>query len=415
MRIIGKPHRKASAIRVTVPADWILVVLLSGIFSRPALPCPQSQVQRLYEEAQAARARGDLAAAERSYLEVIRRGPGVANAYHNLGIVYFMERKYADAAAALEKATRLEPGLAEAYAMLGLTRYELYEPEKAAAAFRSALRLNPQDSNALLYLAKSQLQQRDYRAAAKTFQSLAESKPDDPEVLYGLSLAHMKLMLEGVNRLGEVAPHSYQFFLLLAQDAETRGDDATALKNLEEAVRVKPDATGVHYALGSVLARLGKYDEAERELRRELEINANDSLALWKLGELLLRSNPQEAREVLERGVRLNSELPQLVLAYGRALARTGDTERAVEQFRRVVQLAPEEDSVHYHLAAAYRRLGRSEESKAELARFEELAKKKSERRQVTARQLIELSRDAQEAADALEPSFSPAREPAHH
>ena len=104
-----------------------------------------------------------------------------------------------------------------------------------------------------------------------------------------------------------------------------------------------------------------------------------------------------------------------MVLAYGRALARTGDTERAVEQFRRVVQLAPEEDSVHYHLAAAYRRLGRSEESKAELARFEELAKKKSERTQVTARQLIELSRDAQEAADALEPSFSPAREPAHH
>jgi tetratricopeptide (TPR) repeat protein len=167
--------------------------------------------------------------------------------------------------------------------------------------------------------------------------------------------------------------------------------------------------------LGNILGRLGKYDEAERELRRELEINANDSLALWKLGELLLRTNPQEARELLERGVRLNSELPQLVLAYGRALARTGDTEKAVEQFRRIVQLAPEEDSVHYHLSAAYRRLGRIEESKAELAYFEKLAKKKSERRQETARQLIDLSREAQEAGVELEPSFSPAREPAHH
>jgi tetratricopeptide (TPR) repeat protein len=412
---MGKPRRKASAIRVTLPADWIVAVVWLGILSRPAVPRPQSDVQRLYQEAQGARARGDLETAERNYLEVIHRAPQMANAYHNLGIVYFMERKYLDAAAALEDATKLKPGLAEAYAMLGLTYYELYEPERALSAFRSALRLNPRDSNALLYLGKSQLQQRDYRSAAKTFENLAASRPGDPDVLYGLSLAHMKLMLDAVNRLGEVAPHSYQFFLLLAQDAETRGDDEAALKNLKEAVRVKSDAIGVHYALGSVVARLGKYDEAEGEFRRELKVNANDPLALWKLGELLLRTNPPEAREILERGVRLNPELPQLVLVYGRALARTGDTEKAITQFRRVVQLAPEEDSVHYHLAAAYRLLGRSEESKAELARFQELAQKKSERGRETARQLIELSREAQAAGDELEPSFSPTREPAHH
>lgn len=394
---------------------WIVAGVGVSLTLQPTHGGAQSGVQQLYEEAQAARARGDLPAAEANYLEVVRRAPRMANAYHNLGIVYFMERKYRDAAAALERAAKLNPALAEAHAMLGLAYYELYEPEKAAAAFQSALRLNPRDSNALYYLGKSQLQQRDYRAAAKIFEKLAESKPNDPDVLYGLSLAYMKLMLEGVNRLGEVAPRSYQFFLLLAQDAEARNDEEAALKNYQEAIRIKPNAIGMHYALGSVLARLGKYEEADREFRRELEINSNDSLALWKLGELLLRTNPQEAREVLERGVQLNPDLPQIVLAYGRALARTGETEKAVDQFRRVVRLAPEEDSVHYHLANAYRRLGRSEEAKAELARFEELARKKSERKLEAARQLIELSREAQEAAAEPEPGFSPAREPSHH
>src|SRR2546426_2316688 len=42
-------------------------------------------------------------------------------------------------------------------------------------------------------------------------------------------------MLETFNRLGEVAPHSYQAWLLLAQDAEARGDDESALKNYREA------------------------------------------------------------------------------------------------------------------------------------------------------------------------------------
>src|SRR2546427_10180333 len=64
------------------------------------------------------------------------------------------------------------------------------------------------------------LQMRDYRAAARTLEKFAESKPDDPDVLYNLSLVYMKQMLGTVNRLGEVAPQSYQFSLLLAQDAE---------------------------------------------------------------------------------------------------------------------------------------------------------------------------------------------------
>jgi len=374
----------------------------------------QSQVQQLYEEAQLARARGDLSRSEQLYLEVIRRSPQLVNAYHNLGIVYFMQKKYLDSATMLQKAVKLNPQLAGAHVMLGLAYYELFEPEKAAASLRAALRMNPADINALLYLGKSQLQARDYRAAANTLEKLKELKLKDPDVLYNLSLAYMKLMLETFNRLGEVAPHSYQAWLLLAQDAEARGDDESALKNYREASRTKPDAAGTHYALGSVDARLGKYDEAAEEFKKELQVNSNDSLALWKLGELSLRTNPQEAREYLERAVSLNPELPQAVLAYGRALARAGETEKAVQQFQRVLKLAPEEDSVHYHLAHAYRRLGRNEESKVEMARFEELAKKKSQSTWELAHQLIEMSREAKENAGDPEPDFSPSRDPAH-
>ncbi len=375
----------------------------------------EAEVQQLYREAQAARERGDLKLAEQKYLEVIGRAPQLANAYHNLGIVYFMQRRYHDSVAVLEKAAGMDPHGAAVYVMLGLAHYELYQPEKAIAALRTALRLNPTDGNALLYLGKSLVQRKDYRAAARTLEKLAPSKPHDPEVLYNLSLAYMKLMLESLNRLGEVSPHSYQVSLLLGQDAEARGNDDTAIQHYQEAIRAKPEAVGAHYALGSALARLGRYDEAAKEFRKELGVNGNDSLALWKLGEISLLSDPQKARLYLERAVNLNPELPQVVLAYGRALARLGETKKAVEQFVRVVQLAPEEDSVHYLLAKAYRQLGRERERELELARFEELAKKKSERRMEMARQLIELTRAAQEQKEDPEPGFEPSREPLPH
>src|SRR2546430_10161227 len=39
--------------------------------------------------------------------------------------------------------------------------------------------------------------------------------------------------LENVGRLGQAAPGSYQFFLLLAQDAEARGDEQSATRNYQ--------------------------------------------------------------------------------------------------------------------------------------------------------------------------------------
>ena len=395
---------------VTVLVSLALPALCEGAAETP------TDVQQLYEAAQQARARGDLSTAEAKYLEVIRRAPQLVNAYHNLGIVYFAERKYGNAASTLEKAVKLNPRLSEAQFMLGLALYELYEPSRAVRAFEETLRLNPSDANALLYLGKAQLQMRDYRASARSFEKLAESKPKDPDVLYNLSLSYMKLMLESVNRLGAVAPQSYQFSLLMAQDAESRNFDEEAIKKYQEALaqRGNHDAVGVHYALGSLYAKSGKFDEAAGEFQKELKINPNDSLALWKLGEIVFRSDPGEARIYFERAVGLHPNLPQAALAYGRILAYLGETEKAIGQFQRVVRLAPEEYSVHYHLFKAYRRLGRAEEASKELARFQEMAKKKSEETYETARRLMNLGPAEADAGKDPEPGFSPQRDPVH-
>ena len=394
----------------------IVFCLLPGPSVPAAVPTDnQAEARRLFEEAQAAKTRGDLQLAEQKYLEVIRLAPDLPNAYHNLGITYFSERKYGDAVGVLEKTVKLSPHLAPAYFMLGLSYYELYEPQKAIESFRTAIRLSSSDTNALFYLGKSQIQAHDYVGAAETLEKLAKLKPDDPDVLYNLSMAHLKLMLGDVSRLSRAAPDSYQLWLLLAQEAEARGDNQSAIRDYQHALRLNPNGVGMHYALGSALTKEGKFAEAAQEFKGELDISPNDALAFWKLGEIALRTDPRKAAEYLERSVTLRPDLPQASLAYGRALARLGESEEAVEQFRRVVKLAPEEDSVHYHLSRAYRLLGRNDEAKLELAKFEELAKKKSERTYEKARRLIELNGEEQKTAESPEPGFDPSRDPTHH
>jgi len=154
----------------------------------------------------------------------------------------------------------------------------------------------------------------------------------------------------------------------------------------------KPDAIGVQYALGErIWQSREKYEEAAEEVKKELQLNPRDSLALWKLGELVLRTNPAEAKGHLQCAVKLDPDLPEAVLAYGRALLRAGETEKAVEEFHRVVRLAPEEDTVHYLLAKACRKLGHKAEADVEMARFQELlmARMKSAQREALARELV--------------------------
>jgi tetratricopeptide (TPR) repeat protein len=381
----------------------------------PASGQAKDSAEDLFREAQAARARGDLASAESKYRKLIRIAPGMANAYHNLGLVYLAEHKYKESAEVLEKAAKLEPKEPATWFLEGLAYYELYESRKAVAALQTALRLRPSDENAQLYLGKAQIQMRDYRGAAATLEKLSRSRPDDASVLYNLGIAHMKLMLGDVDRLTAVAPQSYLLSLLLAQDAETRGDEDAAARFYQEALRVNSSAAGVHYALGSIYANSGKNEEAVREFQDELKINPNDSLALWKLGEVTLRLDARQASEYLQDALKLDPDLPQARLAYGRALVRLGQLNQAVEQFQQVERLAPEEDSVHYHLANAYRRLGQEEQAKVELARFEKLAKEKSQRIHDVAQRQIELSRDAQQDPNEPQPGFDTVREPVHH
>jgi tetratricopeptide (TPR) repeat protein len=78
-------------------------------------------LEQLFQEAEAALARSDLAVAAPKYHEVIRRHPRLASAYQNLGSVYFSERKYEEAAITLKNALRVDARLPGACVVLGMS------------------------------------------------------------------------------------------------------------------------------------------------------------------------------------------------------------------------------------------------------------------------------------------------------
>ncbi len=95
------------------------------------------QVQELYAQAKAAQQRGDDSSAIQKYRDMLKLAPHLAPAYNNLGILYFNQHDYANAAQVLEEGLKLNPDMPTATAMLGLSYVQMGENEKAEPLLES--------------------------------------------------------------------------------------------------------------------------------------------------------------------------------------------------------------------------------------------------------------------------------------
>lgn len=143
-----------------------------------------------------------------------------------------------------------------------------------------------------------------------------------------------------------------QFHLRMnaALEHHRRGEADQAIAVAEQLVKERPEMTMAKDLLASVLQRSERTAEAEGVLRQIIASDPNDTAARKRLG--LMLSEKGEAKEAVEiLAAFANTNEPDLLNAYGIALADTGQIREAAQQFQRVLQL----DSSN---AAAFQNLG---------------------------------------------------------
>jgi tetratricopeptide (TPR) repeat protein len=172
--------------------------------------------------------------------------------------------------------------------------------------------------------------------------------------------------------------------------------------------------TGSRYALGRIYYQQNRFPEAIELFRKLIEqdpsnFRAHDNLALCyaalhqdreavrhivKALDLVHKDHPEydtvyanASNFYLERndfdkafqlGVEAAKRNPGSARNFfltGKALVRLGKDELSIRWFREAAQIDPTYTEPHYWLANVYRKLGRTEEANAALARFRELSK----------------------------------------
>jgi tetratricopeptide (TPR) repeat protein len=260
----------------------------------------------------------------------------------------------AGAAAAYQRAERLDPKSAEIPAALAELYARMNRPADAIAAGERAVSANPESPEAnwilgtlLARMAEmpttTDADRRTYtqRAIASLEKANRNAHPVVPMMLGRLYIAgnqHEKAIALLVPFVAE-QPEQAEAVALLAEAYQATDRDPDAIALLEKAVEDSPELYGT---LGQVYQDAGRWTDAARayegaveERPQSLPLRSQWAMALLNAGE------PQRAREVLEQGGVGNSRNQRALYLLSETQRRTRDFAAAEVTARRLIALDP--------------------------------------------------------------------------
>jgi len=268
------------------------------------------------------------------------RRPTMKGINHELGVAYYDEGEYFEAARYLKEAWRENSEDRDAVQLLGLSYYLSGQPAEAIPALEKVRLWHPNANiDAVYTLGLCYALTKNYSEALTTFARL-----------YG------------------VATDSAGAHLLLARILIRQGFDPIAEQEIHKALSISPQVPLAHFTLGEFYVYKANYPKAVGEFEKELAINTGYAPALTQLGEVYWRLNRlDDAEKVLQRSVWLDSSSSEAYVIMGKVLVKKGQLALAERTLQRAIAMNPNSYTAHYFLGQLYREMGKADAAEREM------------------------------------------------
>ena len=162
------------------------------------------------------------------------------------------------------------------------------------------------------------------------------------------------------------------------------------------------------YQRGACLDQLGRFDEAEPDLREALALSPDQPAVLNQLGYTLVDRDidPEEGLDLIQRAVTLNPNSGAIIDSLGWAYFKLGRYDEAVTELELAVALMPANPTINDHLGDAYWMTGRRLEARFQWAHARDLDPTPAELAAI----LAKLASGLPEAASTAEASVAAAQ-----
>lgn len=368
--------------RVTRLNTWLSLACLAIAFVPSCANCqPQSELTALYDLARASEKNGDYPAAERVYLRALTLAPGNPETLKRLGIVEQTELKFDESIAHFKQALSRDAQYPEVNFFRGVSYLGQNDFANAIQSLQQELATAKPHRHCRYYLGLAFQSAGRMEEAIAAFNGAVTENPKDADTLYELARIYKNASMQVIDRLRTIDPDSFQLHALLGEinaDGERYSD---AIKEYQVALAKRPDATGIHFAIGVAYWIERQPVPAKKEFLEAYKENPNDPLTNLYLGDIAVGDREfDEALKYLGVAEKGQSEMFRIHLLLGKCYRGQHQLEKARSEFLTAIAADANAAEVHYLLAQVYQDLKDPEASTKEFAEFERLSRLDKER-----------------------------------
>ncbi|MGE0666649.1 MAG: tetratricopeptide repeat protein [Sphingomonadales bacterium] len=261
---------------------------------------------------------------------------GAAEAFFSTGRALAQERSRGPAVMYLRLGLALKPDFPVAYLLLGDVLDRDGQYDEALEAYRAVMNDPVLGWDARFEAALLLGQMDKAEESIKALQAMLAEQPENLNVLTSLADT-----LRGEERFAEAKAAYDKVLAKIGTPAERHW--------------------ALFYARGITLERLGRWKDAEADLKKSLELSPEQPLVLNYLGYSWIEQkvNLEEALTMIQKAVEQRPDDGYIVDSLGWALYKLGRYEEAIQWLEKAAALIPEDPTINDHLGDAYWQVGR--------------------------------------------------------
>ena len=222
------------------------------------------------------------------------------------------------------------------------------------------------DATQKLILGQIEYAKGEYDRAVGMLNQAAAINPADDTIRYNLSVVaelfneeyqgELKQLERLVKQAQQKDPKDAEGYLQLAVIYEGQGKLEEAAEALEQAIDLEPDKVQFYLLLGPIYERQERFDEALRTYRRLEKVDPNlPAPILQAMAFIQHQKNEHDnALKYAKRALEADATSWRVHYLFGSIYAAKDQVERAIQSYRRSIELAPNEPISHTDLAELY-------------------------------------------------------------
>lgn len=268
-------------------------------------------------------------------------------------------------------------GMAETLFVIASMFHGVRAPADEVAILHFALYLRPEFPEARFLLAGTYETMEEYASAIASYEAISKDSiyysRGKIRALYDESELGPEKLESAVSKLSQMAqenPKDTEALLAKGDILRMRNRFKDAYDAYSEAIArvANPDKTHwfLYFSRGACQERLGKWDDAEADMKKALALSPNEPEVLNYLGYswLIKRKNLDEAKKMIETAYEARPEDVHIIDSMGFSLYLSGDYASAQEYYQQALERTPDDPTVNDHLGDAYWQLGKKTEAR---------------------------------------------------